>query len=465
VIEGYLWAQDKIRKSLGWLGFANGGEIPQYRQVGGPIVRTAQQNAPTTSQVAQGYLWLNDKINKGLSWFGFSNGGVVPQYLAEGGVASPYPYRQVSRDEVERLVRRHEELNRLARESESHQTGSSFSARDKENLTRQLRERAALVRAELSSAGIDPADPFAGFPSAQLPVTPSIQPAPVARYSVIGGGLSGAALAGAETSAANAVRRRPVVQTRRLPSPADLQRAAENRVTAASVQTFNRSASFANSRVRRPGEEGQRNIAVRNLSLQQEELGRRLAARRFATGGPVHGAGVGDTVPSLLTNGEFVLNQNATARAGVHNLQRFNSGGPVGHVSYLANGGAVTSAAVGGGELKLSTESERAMSTLGAAFNQFVQQVGGFTNAAQSLSQTFNVFAGHAQALSQALSSFPRVLSGQFSHQVTVVHNGAEVFAKLTPFIEQVVAKQVNATLGRAFKEVLPDAGVSVTLT
>ncbi|MBN9524490.1 hypothetical protein J0H58_39250 [bacterium] len=314
-----------------------------------------------------------------------------------------------------------------------------------------------------------------------------------ADYRVIGGGqLSGAAQAGAMNSASDAeaaIRRRvqrfydrDVARIRRRSSnpnaDAEEQRraadtAAGNLVQGQSVQAFASAAFAANSRVRRPGDEGQRNIALRNLALQQGDINQRFATdpalqrflgtQRFAAGGPVHGAGVGDTVPSLLTNGEFVLNQNATARAGVHNLQRFNSGGPVGHVSYLANGGAVTSAAAGGGELKLSVESERAMETLGSAFNQFVQQVGGFTNAAQALSQTFNVFAGHSQALSQALSSFPRVLSGQFTHQVTVVHNGAEVFAKLTPFIEQVVTKQVNATLSRAFKEALPDAGVTLT--
>ncbi|MBN8904882.1 hypothetical protein J0H58_31405 [bacterium] len=103
------------------------------------------------------------------------------------------------------------------------------------------------------------------------------------------------------------------------------------------------------------------------------------------------------------------------------------------------------------------------MATLGSAFNQFVQQVGGFTSAAQALSQTFNVFAGHAQALTQALSAMPRQLTIQGTHQVNVVINGAEVLSRLTPEIQQMVVGEVKTQLGRTFKEVMPDAGVTLT--
>ncbi len=44
----------------------------------------------------------------------------------------------------------------------------------------------------------------------------------------------------------------------------------------------------------------------------------------FATGGPVPGAGSGDTVPAMLTPGEYVLTKSAVARIGVGQLDQLN---------------------------------------------------------------------------------------------------------------------------------------------
>jgi hypothetical protein len=110
----------------------------------------------------------------------------------------------------------------------------------------------------------------------------------------------------------------------------------------------------------------------------------------------------------------------------------------------------------------LSSEALQAMNSLSSVFTQFVQRSDSFNTAAQSLSQTFIVFAGTAQDLTKALTAMPRELSGSFNHQVTVVHNGTEAFAKLTPYIQETVKDAVNAALSRAFKEHLPDAGVTI---
>jgi hypothetical protein len=50
---------------------------------------------------------------------------------------------------------------------------------------------------------------------------------------------------------------------------------------------------------------------------------------RAASGGPVPGTGGGDTVPALLTPGEFVINKSAAASIGQTALQRLNKGGAV----------------------------------------------------------------------------------------------------------------------------------------
>lgn len=235
----------------------------------------------------------------------------------------------------------------------------------------------------------------------------------------------------------------------------------------AQATNFNR-LSALNSGVRRPGDEGQKNIAARVIGVEQKGLEDRFArdqslqrfvARRFATGGYVGHAGVGDRVPALLTGGEFVLNQAAVSRMGPHNVQRFNDGGPVGNPF-----GAQTNVPVAREqERRQSLElSDATVNRLSNAMTAFGQNAGRFGESAEQLSRTLNVFAGSARDLTQALNNMPKALTGQFTHSVVVTHNGAEVFSKLTPAIEQVVTERVNSALARAFKEHLPDAGISI---
>ncbi|AWM38297.1 hypothetical protein GobsT_35770 [Gemmata obscuriglobus] len=255
--------------------------------------------------------------------------------------------------------------------------------------------------------------------------------------------------------------------------------AAGNLVFAAQARNFNRQ-SGAFDGIRRPGDEGQLSIERRVGSVEDRQLDERwrtdealkrytaarvgqqtVNVRKFASGGFVGGAGTGDTVPSLLTPGDFVLNTAAVARIGAHNVARFNQGGPVGHVSYLANGGqAQATSGSSGGTVALSGEAVRAVTDLSSTLAQFVQQAGGFGQAAQPLAQTFNVFAGSAQQLTQALSNMPKSLTITGQHQVNVVINGAEVMTKLTPEIQQMVTSSVKEQLTRVFKEQMPDAGV-----
>jgi hypothetical protein len=246
---------------------------------------------------------------------------------------------------------------------------------------------------------------------------------------------------------------------------------------ALAAQHFAGQAHFFNQRVGlgqvidRPGSEAQRNVAGQGFQLQQQ--GADQAARRdfdfqkflrqhnqaqgFAQGGSVPGAGTHDSVPALLTPGEFVLNQGAVARAGAHNLQRFNKGGMVGAVQYHATGGQVGGDAGGVSEGAIS-----ALNQLSATLNKFVQQSGGFAQVAQQLTQTFTAFGGHAQALTEAINNMPKSLTLQGTHTVNVTINGAEVLSKLTPEIQGIVVSQVRSSLSRIFKEHMPDANVQV---
>ncbi len=65
--------------------------------------------------------------------------------------------------------------------------------------------------------------------------------------------------------------------------------------------------------------------------------------RGFASGGSVPGAGNSDSVPAMLTPGEFVVRKSAVNKIGVGNLNRLNKGG----IAKFADGGLVKRIAVG----------------------------------------------------------------------------------------------------------------------
>ena len=258
--------------------------------------------------------------------------------------------------------------------------------------------------------------------------------------------------------------------------------AVGNLLAEGQARNFNRAAGLY-SGVHRPGDDGQRAIAARVAAVENKSFDERFrtddALQRyvrarvgrqeinvsapvgFNSGGMVGGAGNKDTVNAMLTPGEFVLNQRSVARLGAQNVQRFNSGGSVGNVNYLAEGGSAQ-AGSSGGTVSLSSDAVKAMTDLSSTLAQFVQGAGGFGQAAQQLAQTFNIFAGSSQALTQAINNMPKTLSITGSHQVNVVINGAEVLSKLTPEIQNLVTSSVKEQMNKVFKEQLPDAGIQV---
>ncbi len=233
------------------------------------------------------------------------------------------------------------------------------------------------------------------------------------------------------------------------------------------VLNFNQRSSLVNGPAA-PGSEGQRAIgeaALRNTAAAQNEFARRdyryhdylrsrtqpgvIGVRRFATGGHVPGSGISDSVPALLTPGEFVLSRQAASRMGGSALQHLNRGGFAGRPAYLADGGTATGSSSGGDSSQLA----QALTTFGrdsAAFGQ----------SATQLSQAFATFNSNSGTLAEALAAFPKQMTGTFQHTVQVNHNGAAIFEKLTPEIQAMVTSEVKKTIGRVFKEHMPDAGV-----
>ena len=124
------------------------------------------------------------------------------------------------------------------------------------------------------------------------------------------------------------------------------------------------------------------------------------------SGGPVPGIGNTDSVPAMLTPGEYVVNANAAAKnsallRAINNgtAQGFNAGGPV---NYMKTAGPVTPA---GGSLALDTRE--------------------FKDATNVLSSSFGSFSEVANAISDALSSFS---IGTITHEHTHTFTGTVNF-------------------------------------
>jgi hypothetical protein len=125
-----------------------------------------------------------------------------------------------------------------------------------------------------------------------------------------------------------------------------------------------------------------------------------------------------DTVPAMLTPGEFVVNKRATKNnLGLLkqiNSEQFNSGGLVQSPRYLAEGGQLkaSSGSSGNGVLSIDTTSlDSALSPFNASVSSFSSAIGQFENAANTVAGAFNGLDNVVSAFT-ALSAVSSLLSG-----------------------------------------------------
>lgn len=157
--------------------------------------------------------------------------------------------------------------------------------------------------------------------------------------------------------------------------------------------------------------------------------------RGFATGGSVPGSGAGDTVPSLLTPGEFVIRRDAASKIGLANLQRLNAGG----VHRFAAGGPVPGQSFTSTFGELSSQlSSRGLSE--ASIEQFTKQL---VEASTALTQLTKITVN--------LSQVEGGRAGQYKVGGYVVHGAAGKNARINegqaqsaagrPSIEEIQAR------------------------
>ena len=134
--------------------------------------------------------------------------------------------------------------------------------------------------------------------------------------------------------------------------------------------------------------------------------------RGFALGGFVSGLGTRDTVPAMLTPGEYVLNRAATQQIGVSKLDRVNR---------MAQGGVVP--------------------------NNINIDYGALQSFGQSFNTSLNVFGNAVNQLSNAMSLFPSEITLQGKHTVEVLLNDGGILQQLEPMVADLIVEKVGAAL------------------
>ena len=171
-------------------------------------------------------------------------------------------------------------------------------------------------------------------------------------------------------------------------------------------------------------------------------------ALKMATGGNVPGAS--DTVPAMLTPGEFVMSKGAVQKHGIgymKNLNRgripgFNRGGLVGRgaVQYKQAGGDVSG---GGGVLSLDpTRVQEVLDGFNSAFASSLDAiVGPFSGISQNLGRVADAFGS---------MTMTHQFSGELSLSVNISNKDAIIEAVktgITPELSSLIERQVNESI------------------
>lgn len=192
---------------------------------------------------------------------------------------------------------------------------------------------------------------------------------------------------------------------------------------------------------------GNRERHVGRIQKAIEEL-QRIGVFRMASGGGV--PGTSDTVPAMLTPGEFVMSKSAVQQHGVgymKSLNRgripgFNRGGVVGrgNVQYKHDGGGIGS---GGGVLSLDpTRVQEVLTTFNTTFSASLDKiVAPMNGVAQSLSRVAEAFGS---------MTMTHEFSGHISMSVNIANKDAIIAAVsegIQPNVSQLITNQVNAAV------------------
>ena len=153
---------------------------------------------------------------------------------------------------------------------------------------------------------------------------------------------------------------------------------AQKKIINELAQTYQQTPTYANSKKGDKRGESEKQAAARAQRTQKGQA--RLAKLREKAGFNMGGAAPSDTVPALLTPGEFVINKSAASKIGKANLDRMNkqgvkgfaAGGPV----EFANGGGVNFGNITNSGINVAAAAQRRASNQSSGGGEVKKEAG-----------------------------------------------------------------------------------------
>ena len=154
-------------------------------------------------------------------------------------------------------------------------------------------------------------------------------------------------------------------------------------------------------------------------------------ARGAANGGSIMKPQGTDTVPTMLTPGEFVMKKSAVDQIGVNNLSQMNNS-----KSYFAGGGFVGNSA----NLDQSTSFNQAA----AGFDGFAAS---FNTSVTNFNASVETFGAKVAEFASAVSTMPATLTVNGEVGANVTTNAAGIISQISNAVQSMIASQVVKSL------------------
>ena len=235
---------------------------------------------------------------------------------------------------------------------------------------------------------------------------------------------------------------------------------AQKKIINEIAQTYQQTATYSASKKGDKRGETDKQAAAR---IARERKGQeRLAKLRAKAGYNMGGAAPSDTVPALLTPGEFVINKKAASKIGKANLDRMNKQG----VQGFATGGVVQRFANGGGAtnfgnffnsgINLQAAAERRAASQSSAGNEVKKQESTLVKALQSISKSvINAGIAITKAPQQikGLDTAITNTSNAITKAGTNISSGLSGAGKVVQAADSRIGNAFNKIVGVATKE------------
>ena len=150
-----------------------------------------------------------------------------------------------------------------------------------------------------------------------------------------------------------------------------------------------------------------------------------------ANGGSIFKPQGTDTVPAMLTPGEFVMRKSAVDKIGATKLSQMNHS-----ASYFAGGGMVNS--------NTSLDQSTSFNQVAASFNGFINS---FNISVDTFNNSVESFGEKVQQFSQAVSVMPATLTvnGQVGANVTT--NAAGIITQISNVVQNMISSEIKKAL------------------